>query len=211
METASLNDWPHLFRPGDTDAPVLLMLHGTGGNEDDIAGLGTQLDPMAGILAPRGPVTENGMRRWFKRHAEGVFDVDDVIARAGQLASFLDSAREAYALEDRTVIAVGFSNGANIGLATALLHPESLSRVVAFSGMYPLGDLAAPEPLPDSQLLLLNGDRDPMAPLASVRSLAAEAQARGAAVRQVARFGGHGIEPSEITAAREWLGANAIG
>jgi phospholipase/carboxylesterase len=209
METPTITDWPHLFRPGSDDSTVLLMLHGTGGNEDDIAGLGAQLDPMAGILAPRGPVTENGMRRWFKRHAEGVFDVDDVIARAGQLAGFLDSARETYSLGGRPVIAVGFSNGANIGLATALLHPEVLSRVVAFSGMYPLGDRAAPEPLPDTRMLILNGDRDPMAPLASVRTLVAEAQERGAAVQQVVRFGGHGIEPSEITAAREWLGANA--
>src|SRR4051794_39824246 len=138
--TATVTGWPHLYIPGSAEAPVLLMLHGTGGNEQQIAALAAELDPDAGVLAPRGRVAEDGMLRWFRRHGEGVFDVDDVIARAGQLAGFVDAARGHYGLGDRRLVAVGFSNGANIALAAALLHPQAVDRVIAFSGMYPLGD-----------------------------------------------------------------------
>ena len=136
----SLDAWPHLFEPGSPDAPVLLTLHGTGGNEAEIAAIAPHLLPGAGILSPRGRVSEHGMNRWFRRIAEGVFDVEDVIARAGELAAFIALARAHYGLGDRRMLAVGFSNGANIALATALLHPEALDRVVAFSGMFPFGD-----------------------------------------------------------------------
>ncbi len=135
-------DWPHLWRDGDADRPVLLMLHGTGGNETEISRLAELLAPGAAVLAPRGRVSENGMNRWFRRLAEGVFDVDDVRFRAEELVAFLAAATEHYGFGSRPVIAVGLSNGANIALAAALLHPGSVSRVVAFSGMFPLDDRA---------------------------------------------------------------------
>ena len=96
MRTNAITDWPHLFRPGKPDAPVMLMLHGTGGDEIGIAELAAELDPDAAVLAPRGQVEEHGMLRWFRRHGEGNFDVDDVIARAGELAGFIEMAREHY-------------------------------------------------------------------------------------------------------------------
>ena len=132
--------WPHLFTPGDPDRPVLLTLHGTGSDERDIAQIAGILDPTAAVLSPRGKVSENGMLRWFARRGEGVFDVDDVIFRSGELVSFLEWARDSYQLGNRQIVAVGLSNGANIALATALVSPSSISRVIAFSGMYPLGD-----------------------------------------------------------------------
>jgi phospholipase/carboxylesterase len=200
-----VTDWPHVYAPGYEDSPVLLMLHGTGSNERDIASLAGALDPDAGILAPRGRVQEHGMLRWFRRHGEGVFDVDDVIGRSRELAGFIYEARNHYGLGDRQIIAVGFSNGANIALATAILHPEVLNRVIAFSGMYPLGDRTAPATLADSHILALNGDADPMAPLASVSTLITELTLHGATVEQVLRPGGHGIEPGDLDAARNWL------
>ena len=132
--------WPHLFTPGDPARPVLLTLHGTGSDERDIAQIAGILDPTAAVLSPRGKVSESGMLRWFARRGEGVFDVDDVVFRSGELVSFLEWARDSYRLGHRQIVAVGLSNGANIALATALLNPSSISRVIAFSGMYPLGD-----------------------------------------------------------------------
>ncbi|GAB3551227.1 alpha/beta hydrolase [Arthrobacter tumbae] len=205
MPAPQLIDWPHLYREGDSERPLLLMLHGTGSNEEDIAALAAQLDPTAAVLAPRGRVQENGMLRWFARRGEGVFDVDDVILRAGELAGFLADAREHYDIGTREIIAVGFSNGANIALATAMLHPEALNRVVAFSGMYPFGERTTEATLSGNRFLVLNGRSDPMAPLSSVTTLMSELQRQGADVEQVLREGGHGIDRSDLTAAVDWL------
>lgn len=206
--SAEVTAWPHLYAPGRGDAPVLLMLHGTGSNERDIASLAGALDEDAGILAPRGRVQEHGMLRWFRRHAEGVFDVDDVIDRSRELAGFISAAREHYGLGARRIIAAGFSNGANIALATVILHPGVLDRAIAFSGMYPLGERTGPAALAGSQILALNGEADAMAPPASVSRLVEELKRRGATVEQVLRPGGHGIEPGDLEAARDWLARN---
>lgn len=200
----ALPDWPHLFHPGAAeDGPVLLTLHGTGSNEHEIATLAPRLDPRAGVLSPRGLVRENGMPRWFRRLGEGVFDVDDVLTRAGELAGFLRAAREHYDLGARPLVAVGFSNGANIALATAMLHPDVLSRVVALSGMYPFGDRDAAGDLDGVRVTTLNGSEDPMAPLASVEHLVAVLRERGAQVDQHVRPGGHGITPEDLATAAD--------
>jgi phospholipase/carboxylesterase len=152
-------------------------------------------------------VLEGRAHRWFRRLGEGVFDVDDVIARAHELAAFVTAARERYGLEGRPLIATGFSNGANIALATALLHPDVLSRVVAFSGMHPFADRELSGSSAGVELLLLNGEHDPMAPAASVAQLEQFATARGASVTRLTRPGGHGIDRNEIDAARDWIAA----
>lgn len=200
-EAVALDVWPHLFEPGQENAPVLLTLHGTGGNEAEIAAIAPHLVAGAGILSPRGRASEHGMNRWFRRIAEGVFDVDDVIARAGELAAFIALARSHYGLGDRRMLAVGFSNGANIALATALLHPDALDEVVAFSGMYPFGDRDPIEDAAGVRVLLANGAADPMAPAASVAHLAEVATSHGAEVTRHIRAGGHGIDGSDLAAA----------
>jgi phospholipase/carboxylesterase len=203
----TLSAWPHIYRPGAAGHPVLLMLHGTGGTEHDLLGLAAALDPAAAVLSPRGRATENGMNRWFRRLAEGVFDLDDVEVRSAELADFVEAARARYELADRPIVAVGFSNGANVALATALRHPSTVARVIAFSGMHPLPGRADADAatLDETSVLLLNGESDPMAPLTSVDALADELQARGALVREVRRAGGHGVTEADVFAAQGWL------
>ena len=202
---STVDDWPHVFIDGDTSGPVALTLHGTGGSEHDSVQLAQVLLPGAPVLSPRGRVSENGMNRWFARAAEGVFDVDDVIYRAGELASFLPDALSHYGLTGREVIALGFSNGANMGQALALLHPEVINTVVAFSGMYPFGER---DPITDAtgvKIFSAGGESDPMAPSASADRLVTLAREHGAEVTRVSRPGGHGITQEEVEAAATWL------
>ncbi|MFM2354179.1 MAG: hypothetical protein RLZZ608_1585 [Actinomycetota bacterium] len=205
LPDGGLEAWPHLFTPGEPGAPVLLTLHGTGGDEREITALAAHFDPRASVLSPRGRVSEAGANRWFRRLREGVFDVDDVIARAGELAAFISAARDEYALTDAPLTAVGFSNGANIALATTLLHPSVLTRVVAFSGMYPFGDRDPMGDVTGVEVLLLNGSSDPMAPSTSVDVLERTASAHGASVTRHTRSGGHGIDGAELQAAKAWV------
>jgi len=198
--------WPHVFDPGtDPSAPVLVLLHGTGGTEHDLLPLAAALAPGAGILSARGPVREHGLNRWFRRLSEGVFDTEDVITRAGELAGFLDWAREHYRLGGRDLVAVGFSNGANIALATALLHPGTLHRAAAFSGMHPLDAHPVDTDLTGTRIALFNGAADPMAPQDSVERLAAVLQSRGAHVERTTHPGGHGLNPEDISRAALWI------
>lgn len=199
------DDWPHEYLPGADTAPVLLALHGTGGTERDGIYLAQQLDPRATVIAPRGRVTEQGMTRWFRRLEEGVFDVDDVERRSDDLAEWTTDLITQQALAGRPLVAVGFSNGANMALATALRHPTLVSRVIAFSGMYPFGDRPAQASLSGVKLLLLNGHDDPMAPRASVERLQAVATELGADSTRVERPGGHGVSADELEEARRWL------
>ena len=203
----SLAEWPHRVSPGAADAPVLLMLHGTGGDETQMGGLAELLDPRAATLSPRGRVSEYGANRWFARLAEGVFDVDDVEARADELAGFLGEALTENALDGRPVIAVGFSNGANMALAVGMRHPELVSGVIAFSGMYPFGDREYDGSLTGLDVAVLGGHDDPMAPRTSVLKLVEQLHRRGATVRHAERPGGHGLTEADAAAARDWLAA----
>jgi len=206
--TIDLAAWPHEYRPAASGAPLLLLLHGTGGNEHEIAALADALDPGAGVLAPRGRVSENGMNRWFRRVAEGVFDLDDVEVRADDLAEFVAAALAEYGVlggAASPLVAVGFSNGANMALATAMRHPEVVPRVIAFSGMYPFGDREPAALLSALSVLLLNSASDPMAPRSSVERLVGVLVGGEARVSRIERKGGHGIAESDLFEARAWL------
>lgn len=208
---STTHEWPHLFEAGAVGTPVLLLLHGTGGSEQDLLPLVDRLTPGAGYLAPRGPVREHGLNRWFRRFGGGVFDVDDVIRRAGELAGFIGWARDRYGLGGRPLIAVGFSNGANIALATALLHPDALSTAVAFSGTYPLEGRAIDADLSGSSIALFNGKADAMAPIDSVVRVGSILESRGAEVDRNVREGGHGIHPTEVDGAAAWIASHTEG
>lgn len=194
----------HRFTEDDPNQPVLLLLHGTGGRPDDLVPLAQRLNPKSAILAPAGPVSENGMSRWFRRFAEGVFDTEDVIARTHQLADFVQSAREHYGLVDRRLVAVGFSNGANIAASLLLLRPDVLREAVLFAAMLPV-----PEPpvtdLSRTRVFLSSGDHDPMAPLDSADRLVQTLVDRSATVRRFRHHGGHEITLAGLNVAAGWL------
>ena len=194
----------HKFVDGDPAAPVLLLLHGTGGGPDDLVGLGRELSPSSALLAPAGPASEHGAPRWFRRLAEGVFDYEDVVARADQLADFVLAARESYGLTDRRLVAVGFSNGANIAAALTLLRPDAVREAALFAAMLPVPEPPALD-LAGTRVFLSNGQRDPMAPLASNEQLVKSLRERSAEVTKHRHAGGHQITPGGVEAAKAWL------
>src|SRR5438876_3634554 len=122
-------DFIHEFIPGDSPC-TLLLLHGTGGNERDLIALGRELDAKAALLSPRGKVLENGMPRFFRRLAEGVFDLQDLEYRTNELADFVTAAAQHYEFATDQLVAVGYSNGANIAASMLLLRPELLRGAV---------------------------------------------------------------------------------
>ena len=201
----------HRFVPaGAPDAPSLLLLHGTGGDESDLLPVGRMLDERAALLSPRGKVLEQGMPRFFRRLAEGVFDQEDLVNRTHELAEFVERATSEYGLDPERLIAVGFSNGANIAASLLLLHPESLAGAVLLRAMTPFEPEASPE-LPGTPVYLAAGRSDPIVPPENTKRLAELLREAGAEVTLDWQPGGHGIGPQEIRAARDWLANNAFG
>lgn len=193
----------HRFIPGRPDLPPLLLLHGTGGNEDDLLPLGEALLPGAPRLSPRGQVLENGMPRFFRRLAEGVFDLDDLRYRTHQLADFVRWAMEKYGLE-QSPVAVGLSNGANIAAAMLLLRPEVLAGALLFRPMVPL----LPDPLPelDGKPVQVNAGRaDPLVPPEQSTALADLLSRAGAKVSLEWIAGGHGLTRADLETGSRWL------
>lgn len=194
----------HRFVPAtDPAAPPLLLLHGTGGDENDLLPIGRMLAPGAALLSPRGKVSEAGMPRFFRRLAEGVFDEADVARRANELADFIDEARAAYGIA--APVAVGFSNGANIAAALLMLRPEALAGAILLRAMVPF---AAPPNgrLAGTPVLILSGAADPIVPRANAERLASQLTALGAKVEHRILPGGHGLTPADMSAARAWYG-----
>lgn len=201
---------PPPARPAGPGVPTLLLLHGTGGDEDDLLPLGRALAPEAALLSPRGQVLERGMPRFFRRIAEGVFDLDDLRARTHDLAAFVRAAADAYGIDGHRLIAVGFSNGANIGASLLFLHPGLLAAAVLFRAMVPL----VPDPMPSlrgTPVLLATGEADPLIPRAEAERLASLLASAGAAVTVHRSPGGHGLTAGDVEAARTWLEALRLG
>jgi phospholipase/carboxylesterase len=199
-------DFTHRFIPAPQPqaARILLLLHGTGGDENDMIPLGRDLDPMAALLSPRGQVLENGMPRFFRRLAEGVFDEEDLVQRAHDLADFVGVAAARYEFDPKRVIAVGFSNGANIAAAILLLRPEVLAGAVLFRAMVPIVPVVLPN-LAHARVLLSSGTQDPIVPMENAERLAAMLRKAGADVALRFEPAGHGLAVGDIGAAKEWL------
>jgi len=193
----------HRYLPG-TSGATLLLLHGTGGNEDDLLPLGRELAPEANLLSPRGAVLEQGMPRFFRRLALGVFDQEDLVHRAADLAAFVGAAAARYGFDPGRVFALGYSNGANIAAALMLLHPEVLAGGVLLRPVLPLEPPATPE-LAGVSVLLAAGRDDPYAPHEQVEALAARLRDGGAEVELAWRETGHGLVPSDLHHAGAWL------
>ncbi|MFO7341491.1 MAG: alpha/beta hydrolase [Bacillaceae bacterium] len=194
----------HFYRRGKRDgSPVLLLLHGTGGNECDLLPLANILDPEAGVLGVRGEVSENGMARFFRRIREGVFDVEDLVFRTRRLAEFLDSAAEQYAFDRKRVIAVGYSNGANMA-ASLLFHiPGSLKGALLFHPMVPRRGIPLPD-LSGTKVWIAAGEADPICPKEEAEELESLLRDAGSDVTVHWEKGGHSIKKSEVEQARQW-------
>jgi len=192
-------DRPHVFMPAEEDAagPPLLLLHGTGGNEYDLLPLRDHVSPGAAVLSVRGTVLENGMPRFFRRISEGVFDEDDLRRRADDLAEFVVTASAAYGIEERSLVAVGFSNGANIASALLLQRPGLLAGAVLLAAMVPYAEPPAAD-LTGSLVIISNGARDPMITYGVTQQLAGQLRERGAEVVELPHPGGHQIYPAVL-------------
>ena len=198
-----ISDFIHEFVPGSSSR-ILLLLHGTGGNERDLIPLGQELDPNAALLSPRGKVLENGMPRFFRRLAEGVFDLEDLKYRTNELADFVTAAAQHYGFATDQLVAVGYSNGANIAASILLFRPEILHRAVLFRAMVPLIPDALPE-LSSGRVWIGAGDQDPIVPASETKRLGELLRRAGADVTIRFFNAGHGLTNDDVVTARDWL------
>jgi phospholipase/carboxylesterase len=195
----------HRYLPGeDQSSPTLLLLHGTGGNEEDLIPLGQEVAPDAAFLSPRGKVSEYGAPRFFRRLAEGVFDQEDLLLRTHELAEFVEAASAEYGFDRSKLVAVGYSNGANVAASTILLHPGLLRAAVLFRAMVPFEPDLTPD-LSGMPVFLAAGRMDRMIPPDNTQRLADILDEAGADVDLRWRDTGHPLTYEEVGEAKEWL------
>ncbi|WP_285491020.1 alpha/beta hydrolase [Staphylococcus haemolyticus] len=157
----------HIYRPGKDNAPTLILLHGTGGDETDLIPLGTALNPNYNLLSIRGEVNENGMNRYFKRLAEGIYDEEDLEYRGQQLLDFIYEAAEQYQFELNRTALVGFSNGSNIAINLMLRDTAPFKKALLFAPLYPI-DTSTSKDMSDVDVLLSMGKMIQSYPLIKV-------------------------------------------
>ena len=204
-------DFIHRFISANSKAKksslTLLLLHGTGGTEDDLIPLGNELRPDASILSVRGKVLENGMPRFFRRLEEGVFDLEDLKMRTDELADFILKSSSIYDFDLKRLIAVGYSNGANIGASVLLRRPEVLAGAILFRAMVPF----IPDVLPDlskKSIILLEGLRDPIVSKQEAESLLKIFNKAHSNVTIKWQGSGHNLTQEDIDSAKKWLEIN---
>jgi len=200
-------DFIHKFIPATklNNKITLLLLHGTGGNEDDLIPLASELAPGSSILSPRGKVLENGMPRFFRRFAEGIFDVEDLKNRTNELSGFIKAASSRYGFDPNSIVGVGYSNGANIGTSLLFLHPGVLHGAVLFRPMVPL----VPEKQPDltgNPVYVSAGVTDPIVARSETEKLVKMLREYGADVTLSWVNTGHALVGQEVQDAKVWLG-----
>ena len=196
----------HRFERGAATEPPLLLLHGTGGDENDLLPLGEMIAPGATMLSPRGKVLENGMPRFFRRLADGVFDEDDVRRRAVDLADFIVAASARYGVP--VPIALGYSNGANTAAAVLLLRPEALAGAILLRATLPLSETTLVD-LTGKPVLILSGAMDPMMSPERAARLASLLQSYGAVVEHRTLPSGHELSQTDVNLAKQWLSASS--
>lgn len=195
-----------VFQPGTS--PALLLLHGTGGNENDLVPLGKLIRPGAALLSPRGEVDENGQLRFFRRLAPGIFDETDLVRRTHELADFVEDQSERHRL--RKIVAVGYSNGANIAASMLLLRPGVLAGAILLRAMVPLEPPHPPD-LGDEPVLIVAGRHDEMMSADQPQRLAGLLLNAGAEVTLDWLDMGHGLGPADVKRATIWLDRNFPG
>jgi predicted esterase len=196
-------DFLHEFVSGNSNR-TLLLLHGTGGNERDFIPVGRELDPNASLLSPRGKILESGMPRFFRRLAEGVFDLEDLKTRTNELADFVAAAVRHYKLAADDIVGVGYSNGANIAASMLLLRPEIIRSAILFRAMVPL----IPDNLPhlsSVRVWIGAGDQDPVIPALETQRLVELLRHAGADVTIRFFNASHSLTSGELETAGQWL------
>ena len=198
-------EFVHRFEPAPTGkaGATLLLLHGTGGNENDLLPVGRAVAPDAALLSPRGRVLENGMPRFFRRLAEGVFDHEDLVARTHELADFVAESAQRYGFDAGRVVAVGFSNGANVAASMMLLRPETLAGAILLRPMVPFEPKSPPD-LRGRRALVAASKADPIVKPENSERLAAILREAGADVTLHWSPGGHTLDRADLTAAAAW-------
>ncbi len=194
----------HIFKKGnDPTKPTLLLLHGTGGTEQDLLPLAEKVDPDANVLSVRGNVSENGMPRFFRRLAEGVFDEEDLIFRTKELNEFLDKAAEENDFDRNNIIAIGYSNGANIAASLLFHFQDALRGAILHHPMVPRRNIELPD-LSGKKVFIAAGKNDPMCPAQESVDLQTLLEEANAEVKVHWENNGHQLTFTEVEAASEW-------
>lgn len=211
-----MNDlgFTHKLIRGADDVPTFVLLHGTGGDEGDLLPVGELVDERATMLGVRGKVLEGGAPRFFRRLAEGVFDEDDLRLRTSELADFLRQACEVYTLDPQRLVAIGYSNGANIAASTLLLEPDVFSAAILFRPMVPFQQASLPQPLPNLQgrkVFIAAGRNDAIVPPDNARRLGELLEVAGAKVEVEWCNSGHALSRPELSLAHVWYKEQVLG
>ena len=194
----------HLFIKGsDQTKPTLLLLHGTGGTERDLLPLAAEIDPSANVLSVRGNILENGMSRFFRRLAEGIFDEEDLIFRTKELNEFLDEAAEQYEFNRTNILALGYSNGANIAASLLFHYSNALSGAILHHPMVPVRGITLPD-LTDTPIFISAGTNDPICPSKESEELYDLLEKAHAKVDIHWESNQHQLTYSEVDAAAKW-------
>lgn len=194
----------HIFNKGSNpEKPTLLLLHGTGGNELDLLPLAERVDAEASVLSVRGNILENGMPRFFRRLAEGVFDEEDLIFRTKELNEFLDEAAQKYEFNRDNIIAIGYSNGANIAASLLFHYQNSLKAAILHHPMVPRRGIDLPD-LTGKSAFIAAGTNDPICPAQESNDLKTILENANADVELHWENFGHQLTIGEVEAAGEW-------
>jgi len=193
----------HLFNEGKAGEPVLVLLHGTGADEENLLPVAEVLAPDASVLGIRGNVSENGMNRYFKRHGEGQYDLEDLEKRGQELYEFIETSAEDYDFDLEDVVLLGFSNGSNIGIKMLLSEDTVFNKAMLFAPMYPV-DVQSEKDLSDADIFLSMGERDPIVPVSESEHVIDIFEKRGANT-ETTWVNSHEINEDSLRAAKEWL------
>lgn len=197
----------HIFKQGNPDKPVLLLLHGTGGDEKSLLFLGESIDPEASILSVRGNLSEGGMNRFFRRLAEGVFDEADLDFRTKELVTFLDKASKEYRFNRQNIVAIGYSNGANIAGSMIYSFKDTVKGAILHHPMVPFHNRELPD-LHNVPVFIGAGTNDPLCAPAESIELKTTLEGAGSDVSIYWGNDGHSLTNEEVTAAQAWYNRN---
>ncbi|RHW30912.1 alpha/beta hydrolase [Lysinibacillus yapensis] len=194
----------HIFKEGtNSNKPVLLLLHGTGGDENGLLPLAEIVDPEASVLSVRGNVLENGMPRFFRRLAEGVFDEEDLVFRTNELNQFLEDAAKEYKFNRQNIVAIGYSNGANIAASLLFHYKDALKGAILHHPMVPRRGIELPD-LKEAKVFIAAGTNDPICPQQESVELRELLEDAGASVEILWENHGHQLTMTEVQAAKQW-------